>query len=185
MSGHDHTHDHDHTHGHDEADRPRVSSLLRPGRFRPNAVVRSLRWGAGKGEGPRVHIEDDDPERYRNVAQALGDAGFQIGPFCGGPHFNATGPGTFRCPFVDTGECNAVEDADLILFRYGLESPESVALLDSLLHGGRPRHVVVETSARSAASHTLLLEGCRVLEAPATVSDIVDAVRAELRDASA
>lgn len=156
---------------------------MQPSRFRQNSIVRSLAWKVGEGR-PRVHIEDHDPERFMNVVRALHDAGFEIGPFCGGPHFNDSGTDPFCCPFVESGECNAVDEADVILFRYGLESRENVELLDRLLHGPRPRRVVVETPPATAASHAVLLEGCRVLAAPATVADIVAAVRQELPGSS-
>jgi hypothetical protein len=155
-----------------------MSSIFKSNRFKPNAVVRDLEWQ--EGAGPRVHIEDDNPERYRNVANALRGAGFQIGPFCGGPHYNDTAQGDFRCPFVESGECNAVEEADVILFRYSLEGPKNAALLESLVAADHSHRVVVEVREESAATHTELLAHCRVLAAPATVDDIVAAVRAEV-----
>ncbi len=159
-----------------------MTSGVDPGRFRPAEIVKGLQFAPADGR-PRVHVEDADPERYGIVSRALRDAGFQVGPFCGGPHFNDPGDDRFRCVHVETGNCAPVLDADVILFRFGLESPVNAQLLEKLRSGPKPLKVVVEVEPGQGSSHRLLLEGCRVLESPATVDQILAAVRAELGEA--
>ena len=149
------------------------------GRFRPGAIVRELHFAPPSGR-PRVHVEDADPDRYMIAARALREAGYDVGPFCGGPHFNGPSDAGFHCVHVETGACAPVLEADVILFRFGLESPVNARLLERLRSGGRPLRVVAEIEPGQAASHALLLEGCRLLEAPASVDALLEAIRAEL-----
>jgi hypothetical protein len=156
-----------------------MKTRLDSGRFRPSEIVKQLHFAPASGR-PRVHVEDADPDRYMIAARALREAGYDVGPFCGGPHFNGPAEADFSCVHVETGRCAPVLEADVILFRFGLESPVNARLLERLRSGGRPLRVVAEVGAGQADSHALLLEGCRLLEAPASVTAVLEAIRAEL-----
>jgi hypothetical protein len=139
-----------------------------------------LTWAPGNGKA-RVFIEDADPDRYRTAAQALMQAGYEVGPFCGGSHFHEA---VFEnvhvptCPLVRKGGCDLLERADVIVYRYGLESPENRLVLDLIRHRYAETPVVVEASADDQAQLAELLAGYRLVTAPAALDDIVSAVGA-------
>jgi hypothetical protein len=129
----------------------------------------------------RVFIEDADPDRYRIAARALTDAGYEVGPFCGGAHFHDAvfeGVRVPTCPLIKKGSCAALEAAEVIVFRYGLESPENRLVLDLIRHRHPETPVVVEASDEDAAQLAQLLDGYRLVPAPAALDDLVQAVGA-------
>jgi hypothetical protein len=142
-----------------------------------------LKWPEATG-GTRVFVEDADPERYRLAARALTAAGYQVGPFCGGAHFHDAvfqGVRVPTCPLIKKGRCAVLEEAQVIVFRYGLESPENRLVLDLIRHRHPAIPVVVEAPADAAAQLAPLLDGYRLVPAPAQLDDLVDAVGAALR----
>ncbi len=137
-----------------------------------------LTWPRAGGK-TRVFIEDADPDRYRIAAQALAGKGYQVGPFCGGSHFHEAVFQNKRvptCPLVKKGGCTLLEQAEVIVFRYGLESPENRLVLDLIRRTYAQTPVVVEASADEQAQFSHLLAGCRVLTAPAVLDEFLDAV---------
>jgi hypothetical protein len=141
-----------------------------------------LKWARPSGR-PRVFIEDADLDRYRIAARALTDAHYQVGPFCGGSHFHEA---VFQnrpvpnCPLIKTGSCTLLEPAQVIVFRYDLESPENRLVLELIRHKHPETPVVVETSPDWAGQLAPLLEDCDVVDAPATLDGILAAVDAAL-----
>jgi hypothetical protein len=148
----------------------------------PEFFRERLIWPTEEGK-TRVFIEDADPDRYRIAAQVLEHAGYQVGPFCGGSHFHEA---VFQdrpvppCPLVKQGGCSLLEQADVIIFRYDLESPKNRVVLDLIRHRYAQTPVVVEASADEQAQFSQLLAGYRVVTAPAMLDELVDAVRVAL-----
>ena len=137
-----------------------------------------LKWQPRDGR-TRVFIEDADPDRYRIAARALADAGFQVGPFCGGTHFHDA---VFEdgavpiCPLIKKGECTLVEEAEVIVFRFGLESPKNRLVLDLIRHARPETPVILEATKDEEAQLRPLPEGFHIVPAPAALDDLVRAV---------
>jgi hypothetical protein len=143
-----------------------------------------LKWAPPDGRS-RVFIEDADPGRYQLAARALSEIGYQVGPFCGGSHFHEavfTNGRVPPCPLVRQGGCTLLEEAEVIVFRYGLESPENRLVLDLIRHRYPEVPVVVEASPDERAQHAQLLAGYEVVAAPATLDGLVAAVHTALAE---
>jgi hypothetical protein len=138
-----------------------------------------LRWPAATGR-QRVFIEDADPDRYRIAAQALTKAGYEVGPFCGGTHFHGTVYESVTpppCRLIESGNCPLLEGADVIVYRFGLESPENRAVLAEIAQRFPRTPVVVETTEPDRDALAGLHPKAEVLAGPAPLDDLVAAVR--------
>jgi hypothetical protein len=120
---------------------------------------------------PRVLIEDAGEGVDLATATALRRAGYAVA-VCPGP---ASGD---PCPLVKHGECSWAAGADVVVSRLGLGVRPTREIVDALRRRYASKPLVVEASDHDALVWGELLEGCRVLEAPATPDTVVDAVRA-------
>lgn len=139
-------------------------------------VQRLLR--RARSGGARVFIEDADPSRYVITSQALRRAGYDVGPFCGGRHFpegRALG-----CPLVKRGRCALLEDADVIVYRFGLASPENLRMLEAMKRQYPRKPVVVEAAPSQLLEHRDLLRGYDVVVGPVATQSLLASVESAL-----
>lgn len=123
--------------------------------------------------GPRVLIEHADGDRADALAVSLRRAGYAVA-ICPGPAPDD------RCPLADDENCAAAEGADLVVSGLGLElagTRDALAALRTRL----PRTpLIVEAPLQHAARWYRLVEGCELVEPPASPDHVVERVRALL-----
>lgn len=139
-------------------------------------MPRSARWEGDLGwrtprEGPlRVVVEDADgaaPWAWRRVLER---AGYMVAT-CGGPDANGG-----MCRLVDTGRCELVEGADVILYNLNASHAANASVLDVLRERAAHVPTIVVMPEPDIPRHRERLLGCVVLLAPPTASAVVDAV---------
>ena len=92
------------------------------------------------------------------------------------------GPGDMVgvCRLLETGECPAARDADVIFNAFGLGTREHRAIIDALRRRYPDTPVVVETTRPRAKEHPDLLDGRIRCDAPVTSRRMLDAVATAL-----
>jgi hypothetical protein len=140
-----------------------------------------LQWPPDRGK-PRIFIEDAEPDRYRAAARAFSRYGYEVGPFCGGVHFHERvyPSQTPRCMALEEGGCPLLEEADVIVYRFGLESPQNRAVLAEIARKFPATPVVAEVTEADRDALAELHPNAQVLAGPAPLDDLVAAVRALL-----
>lgn len=126
----------------------------------------------------RVFVEDADASRYVMTARALQRAGYEVGSFCGGRHFSDEQPS--GCRLVKDGRCTLLEEADVIVFRFELDSPENRRVLETIRQRYPRKPVVVEVTPSQALEHRDLLAGYGVAVGPMTAHSLLEAIESAL-----
>ena len=136
---------------------------------------RSLPIWSG-GSGPRVVIENHDPDAGEAVAELLRADGFDVA-VCTGPE-RAGEPG---CPLVEGEACDVVDVADVILYDLDLarDRDREVLAAAKLQHPDTP--IIAEVSTDQARQYAPLLEDVIVVTPydPAHLRDAVVAATSE------
>ncbi len=128
-------------------------------------------------ERPRVLIENPDDKQGLACASVLRRAGYSVA-VCPGPVESHRPPG--RCPLIGSDGCSLVDGADVIVSSLGLETAHGRQVVRALrrLHPGTP--LVVEVEPEDLGRYRDVVEGCRVLESPASPETLLAAVRESL-----
>jgi ribosome-associated translation inhibitor RaiA len=132
--------------------------------------------GPWKGpDGPRVLIENSDLGVGYSLERLLIEQGYAAA-VCEGPDCRQGR----RCALVETGECDLVSNADVIVHSLDLDRRDNAEVLQALRSCYPAARTVVEISEPSVARHRELLEGCSLLPFPATRTSLTSAVEASL-----
>lgn len=123
--------------------------------------------------GPRVLVENPDPEAGLATAEALRRSGLAVA-ICPGPARSS------RCPLAGDDGCATAHGADAVVSSLGFESPEARETLAALRARVSPRRLIVEADAQSTERWPELLEGCTVVPAPAQPGELLESVRTVL-----
>ena len=125
-----------------------------------------------------MFIEDADASRYVMTARALQRAGYEVGSFCGGRHFYDDQPP--GCRILKNGRCALLEEADVIVYRFELDSFESRRLLETIKLRYPRKPVVVEAAPSQVLGHRDLLAGYDVVVGPITTQSLLEAIESAL-----
>jgi hypothetical protein len=131
-------------------------------------LIQDHEWGPGPR--PRVVVEAVEWGAREHAAAVLREHGYEA-VTCPGPE----GAGQ-RCRLATGEGCSAVEGADVVVHSLRPWDPRNVEALRALRRRMPAHHVVVEVSGPDAARRKVDLEGCVVLEAPASAAELLDAV---------
>jgi hypothetical protein len=134
-------------------------------------------WPERRGR-PRVLVENPDRGELWAYADILEEAGYEVA-MCTGEHPD----GGARCPLLETGRCDLVEGADVVVSTCALERGDRiVAVLGS--DGGRS--VVFEVPRPYFDRYAHLAGSATIVAPPVTRSVLLDAVaRAQARSTAA
>ncbi len=115
-------------------------------------------------------VEHPDAATGLAIASALRYAGYAVA-VCPGPH------GHQRCPLTGPAGCAPAHDADIVIGSLDYEQDTAREVLQALRlrYPGTP--LVVEVPSQVDADLRALLDGCRLLPAPATPEQILAAVQ--------
>jgi hypothetical protein len=131
------------------------------------------RWDE-RGDG-RLRVLVENPDFGFAAERVFEAAGYNVA-VCGGPE-RLRG---HRCPLVTEGRCALAEGADVIVHSLNPARPEHAAVLRAL----RARHpttpLIVEVPSPALVRHTALLQGCTIMEMPATRDKLVSTVASSL-----
>lgn len=128
---------------------------------------------SGPWRGPRVLVESEDLAERWAIGTILRNEGFDV-IACGGPHLLEGG----ACPLASGQDCAAAACADAVLYCLNLPDAVNQGVLGALRDRWPGRPLVVEVPEPRAEKAGPTLAGCHVLFAPASGSEIVDAVTA-------
>jgi ribosome-associated translation inhibitor RaiA len=126
-------------------------------------------------DGPRVLFENADLGVGYALERLLIERGYATA-VCEGPDCRHSR----RCALVETGRCDLVSNADVIVHSLDLDRWDQGEVLQALRGCYPAARTVVEISEPSVARHRELLEGCTLLPFPATRSSLTSAVEASL-----
>lgn len=130
--------------------------------------LRPQRW---PWSGPRVLLEHPDADRATRLAAGLREAGYAVA-VCTGPLPHD------RCPLAGRDGCAAADGADVIVSALGLRSSEARDALAALRLRLPSTPLLVEAPSQDVARWPELVEGCDLLEPPASPARLVESVRA-------
>jgi hypothetical protein len=119
---------------------------------------------------PRVLVENPDEAAGLAIASGLRFAGYAVA-VCPGP------AGHGRCPLTGPAGCAPAHDADLVVGSLGYEQEAAREVLRELRTRYPDTPLIVEAPSEMDAGLRELLEGCHQLSAPASVEQIVAAVK--------
>ena len=122
------------------------------------------RWGH-----PRVLIEHPDEATGLAIASELRFAGYAV-TICTGPHRRG------QCPLAGPAGCAPAHDADLVVCCLGYERDAAREVLQALRTQYPDMALLVEAPADVAADLGEQLDGCHMLPAPVTATQIAVAV---------
>lgn len=131
-------------------------------------LIQDHQWEPGAR--PRVLVEAVEWGTREHAAAALRDHGYDT-VTCPGPE----GAGQ-RCRLAAGDGCSAAEGVDVVVHALRPWDPRNVEALRALRRRLPDLRVVVEVAAPDVARQKLDLEGCVVLEAPASAAGLVAAV---------
>lgn len=122
------------------------------------------------GQRPRVLVEYPSHGTPSVVADVLERAGYDTA-VCEGP-----GDAEGVCRLLETGQCSAVEDADIVFNGFGLGTTEHRRIVHAIRQASPSTPVVVETTALHAERHGGLLAGCVRCDTPLSSERLIAAV---------
>ena len=128
---------------------------------------------AGCAPRPRVLIEDTDRLAAFSYRCLLDGSGYEV-TWCRGPGSF----GTHRCALLETGHCQQVSDADVVVNALASDRPSARQILDALeaVYPEKPTIVKVETHTSDQPSSSV--EGwCRASQVSATAMTLLDSIR--------
>ena len=139
-------------------------------RRRPRELHPDDHW-SGEGAGPRIVVEEADPELRSSMADALQSAGYRTAT-CASPGLDGRG----RCPLVRGPGCSVVEDADAVVsVATPGDGPENE--VRAAIRAKEPDvAVVVVVPALTGARRPDLPAGSSVWTGPLTGAGVVAAV---------
>ncbi|MDX1621884.1 MAG: hypothetical protein R3320_12880 [Nitriliruptorales bacterium] len=132
-------------------------------------MTRTLPVWSG-GDGPRVVIENHDPDAAQAVARLLRHEGFDVA-ICGGP----VRDGVSECPLLEAGTCAVVEEADVVVYDLDPDRARDRTLLALMQRWYPGKTVVTELSHAKVRRYEDLLAGVHVV-APYSPEHLRDAV---------
>jgi DNA-binding NtrC family response regulator len=125
---------------------------------------------------PRVLVEATDFAKQAALANILADRGYSVRT-CGGPE--ATDD---RCPLVESGQCDGVALADVVVHSMRRHDPRNREVLEKILERYPDTPVVVEAPRPLVERHPDDYAECTVIFQPLTRTTLLDAVEAALCD---
>lgn len=131
-------------------------------------LIQDHEWGPGAR--PRVLVEAVEWGTREHAAAVLRERGYDA-VTCPGPE----GAGQ-RCRLAAGEGCSAVEGVDVVVHSLRPWDPRNIEALRALRRRVPPGRVIVEVAAPEAARRKVDLEGCVVLEAPASATQLLEAV---------
>lgn len=129
-----------------------------------------------EGSRTRVLVEAAEWRAREQLTTVLREPGYDT-LSCPGPE----GAGQ-RCPLAAGDGCRAAEEVDVVVHALHPSDLRNVEALRALRHRLPEVPVVVEASAPDAERRSVELEGCVVVEAPASPAALLEAVSRALGD---
>ena len=142
-------------------------------RFKTTPKVAEPEFGSSASSGgdgrTKLLIEDPDAWAY---AEHFEGAGFDVA-LCAGPQ--AEGDQCSRCPLVESGQCAAVDEADVILS--SLPGEVGKPIVHALAERSRRIPTVLHVPAPQAAEYHELFEDATLVPVPASLDELETAIR--------
>lgn len=134
-------------------------------------VVPAGRSWPADGRGPRVVVEHEDAAWRWAATEVLEDAGYEVAG-CAGPH----GLADHTCALVETGHCELVDEAHVVVNGLGIRDVANREVLTALRTQRDQIPVIVEVPTPRREELNAAVPGCRTVPFPVRPKDLVGAV---------